>query len=217
MEQKDMKEKNNKKKKSEITNKKTKITHRIIRVIVKNVLYIYFKIIFRVKVVGKENIPKEGAFIMCGNHRSNYDAPLLYAYSTRHICFMAKEELFKMAIARWFAGVFDAFPVKRGKQDVEAIKNSLKVINKGEILAIFPEGSRNSDGKAKNGATFIALKTETPIIPVGIKGELKPFKKAVISFGKPLSFKEYASKKPDKQTLDKVSEILMNEITALTK
>ena len=57
MEQKDMKEKNNKKKKSEITNKKTKITHRIIRVIVKNVLYIYFKIIFRVKVVGKENIP----------------------------------------------------------------------------------------------------------------------------------------------------------------
>ena len=154
---------------------------------------------------------------MCGNHRSNYDPPLVYCCSNRHVCFMAKEELFKTAIARWLGRVFEVFPVKRGKQDVDAIKNALKIINKGEILGIFPEGSRHGDGKAKNGATYIALKTGTPIIPVGIKGELKPFKKAIVSFGKPLSFEEYQSKKPSKETLDKVSDTLMNEITALTK
>ena len=177
-------------------------------------------IVFRVKRVGKENVPKEGAYIMCANHRSNWDPPIIVSCTDRVMYIMAKEELFKNNFIRWFAKKCCVFPVKRGKMDIESMKFSLKILKEGEILMLFPEGTRNGlekNGKAQNGAAFMALRTGVPVIPVGIQGTMKPFHKVTLNYGKPLDFSEYKTSKPEKELLDKVSKEIMDNIIMLTK
>lgn len=193
---------------------------KVLRGVIKFLVYIFLRVFFRVEIIGKENILKEGACIFCGNHRSNWDPVFLVICTKRHMHFMAKEELFKNPIARFLASIFDIFPVSRGNKDLAAMKKSLQILNNGECLGIFPEGTRNGlekNGKAQNGAAFMCLRTETPIIPVGISGNFKPFSKVKVNYGKPIDFSMYYSKKPEKEVLDKVSSKLMNEIIALTK
>lgn len=191
----------------------------MIRTIVAKLIQIFCIIVFRVKKVGEENIAKEGAYILCANHRSNWDPPILVASTKRKMYVMAKEELFKNNFIRWFAKKCCVFPVKRGKMDLDSIKFSLKVLKEGQILMIFPEGTRNGmekNGRAQNGAAFMALKTGVPVIPVGIQGEMKPFHKVTLHYGKPLDFSEYKSNKPEKEVLDKVSKEIMDNIIMLT-
>ena len=192
----------------------------MVRKIVVALLRIFNLIVFRVKKVGEENIAKEGAYIMCANHRSNWDPPILVASTKRLNYIMAKEELFKNNFIKWFAKQCCVFPVKRGKKDLESIKFSLKVLKEGQILTLFPEGTRNGmekNGKAQNGAAFLALKTGVPVIPVGIQGEMKPFRKVKLNIGEPLDFSQYKSNKPEKEILDKVSKEIMDNIIMLTK
>ena len=191
----------------------------MIRTIVAKLIQIFCIIVFRVKKVGEENIAKEGAYILCANHRSNWDPPILVASTKRKMYVMAKEELFKNNFIRWFAKKCCVFPVKRGKMDLESMKFSLKILKEGQILMIFPEGTRNGmekNGRAQNGAAFMALRTGVPVIPVGIQGEMKPFHKVTLHYGKPLDFSEYKSNKPEKEVLDKVSKEIMDNIIMLT-
>ncbi|MBR1802807.1 MAG: 1-acyl-sn-glycerol-3-phosphate acyltransferase [Clostridia bacterium] len=112
------------------------------------------------------------------------------------------------------------FPVKRGGKDIESLKFSLKILKEGKILMIFPEGTRHGmakNGKAQNGAAFMALRAGVPVIPVGIQGEMKPFHKVKLNYGKPLDFSRYQSNKPEKEVLDKVSKEIMDNIIMLTK
>jgi len=178
------------------------------------------KIIFRVKVVGEENVPETGSYILCGNHIHALDAPALVVTAKRKIIFMAKAELLENKILAYLAKVFEIIPVKRGTADMDAIKSSMKAIKNGELLGLFPEGTRNGMAKnssIKGGAAFMALKTNTPVIPIGIQGSFKPFKKVVIRYGKPLDFSEYAVKsgKPEKEHLEIVTEKIMSEIVKL--
>ncbi|MGN1270354.1 MAG: lysophospholipid acyltransferase family protein [Clostridia bacterium] len=192
----------------------------MVRKIVVALLRIFNLIVFRVKKVGEENIAKEGAYIMCANHRSNWDPPILVASTKRLNYIMAKEELFKNNFIKWFAKQCCVFPVKRGKKDLESIKFSLKVLKEGQILTLFPEGTRNGmekNGKAQNGAAFLALKTGVPVIPVGIQGTMKPFHKVTLNYGKPLDYSEFKTAKPEKEVLDKVSKDIMDNIIMLTK
>ncbi len=176
-------------------------------------------IVFRVKKVGEENIKKEGAYIICANHRSNWDPPILVSSTKRLTYVMAKEELFKNNLIKWFAKKCCVFPVKRGKMDLESMKFALKILKDGQILVIFPEGTRNGlskNGRAQNGAAFMALRTGVPVIPVGVQGTLKPFHKIKLNYGKPLDFSEYKTNKPEKELLDKVSKEIMDNIIMLT-
>lgn len=178
------------------------------------------KILYRVKIIGEENIPETGSYILCGNHVHALDAPVIIVTAKRKIRFMAKEELQKNKIISFFAKVFEVIPVKRGTADLDAIKLSMKAIKDGDILGIFPEGTRNGMAKhssIKAGAAFMALKTNTPVIPVGIQGTFKPFTKVVINYGKPIDFSKYAVNKgkPDKEHLEIVSEKIMEEIVKL--
>lgn len=191
----------------------------MIRKIVVFLLRTFFLIVFRVKKVGQENIQKEGAYIICANHRSNWDPPILVSSIKRLSYIMAKEELFKNNFIKWIAKKCCVFPVKRGKMDIESMKFALKVLKDEQILVIFPEGTRNGmekNGKAQNGTAFMALRTGVPVIPVGIQGTLKPFHKVKLNFGKPLDFSEYKTNKPDKELLDKVSKEIMDNIIMLT-
>lgn len=187
----------------------------MIRVIVKFCVRIFTLILFRVKTYGQENIEKDKPYIMCANHTSNWDPPILYSATKREMYMMAKEELFKNKFIHWFANKVNVFPVKRGKQDVESIKKSLKVIKDNKILAIFPEGTRNGikkRGKIQNGPAYLAARSGAEVIPVRIEGSFKPFTKVKLYYGKPLDFSRYQSKKPEKETLDLISDEITKAI-----
>ena len=189
------------------------------RKIIKGFLHFLYIIVYRVKKVGEENIPKDGAYILCGNHVHALDAPAVVVCTKRKIDFLAKQELFKNPFLKWLGNMFDVIPVKREKQDIDSMKKCLAVLNKGGILGMFPEGTRkgmSKNVKVKNGAAFMALRTGVPVIPVGIQGNFKVFTKVKLNYGKPLDFSKYKSKTPEKETLDKVTSEIMENIIRLT-
>ncbi len=111
--------------------------------VVRGALYIWFKVVYRVEIKGLENIPKDGALIFCGNHRSYLDPPLMVATGKRDMKFLAKEELYENKFLAFLGWAFEAIPVKRDEKDVAAIKKSLKDLKEGKCIALFPEGTRN--------------------------------------------------------------------------
>ena len=116
--------------------------------------------------------------------------------------------------------MFDVIPVKRGKQDVDSMKKSLKVLNSGEGLGLFPEGTTRGlekGVKVKNGAAFMALRTGKPIVPVGVEVTKGPFPKIIVRYGKLLDYSEYQSRTPEKEVLDKVTTEMMEIIMDLAK
>lgn len=192
---------------------------KVCRGIVKGAIYAYCKIVYRMEIIGKENIPKEGAIIICGNHRSFLDPPLIEVTCGRYTRFLAKEELTKSKFLAFLGYVFDAILVKRDSKEVKALKESLQTLKNGECLALFPEGTRNGlekGEKVKDGAAFFAVRSGARVIPCGIKGGTKGNRKVTITYGKPLDFSEYKGSK-DKENLDKITEVIMNNILELAK
>ena len=190
------------------------------RSFVKTVIRTYLKILYRTKVVGKENIPLEGPVIYCGNHKSYLDPQLIVVTARRHVRFLAKDELGKNPLFNALGNLFDVIRVKRDSKDVTAVKETLKTLKHGEAIALFPEGTRNGlekGEKVKDGAAFFAIRTGAKVLPIGITGGDKLFKKAVIKYGKPLDFSDYKGKDKDKEVLDKVTDEIMNSITELAK
>ena len=197
------------------------ILKKIGRVIVRNAIYIYCKIVYKLQKIGKKNVPKEDAVLFCGNHRTYLDPPLIVVTAGRHMRFMAKEELAKNKFLAFLGVVFEAIYVKRDSKDITAMKEALKTLKNGGCIGLFPEGTRNglekNHGKLKNGAAYLALKTGAKIVPIGIQGDSKPFHKSIIVYGKPLDLSKYKDlKKIDEQVEDEVSELLKNEIVRLS-
>lgn len=195
------------------------IFKKIIRGIARSVVYIYCKIVYRFEIIGKENIPNDGPVIICGNHRTYLDPPLIILSSGRYVKFLAKEELKKNLFLKMLLTTFDVIFVKRDSKDVKALKESLQILKDGDCLALFPEGTRNGlekGEKAKDGAAFFAVRSGAPVIPCGIKGGEKGNRKVTITYGKPLDFSEYKGSK-DKEILDKVTDEIMNNIIELSK
>lgn len=151
----------------------------------------FFKLIYRTKYINPHNVPKEGAYIFAGNHISGVD-PIIMAVGQKHrnIHFMAKSELFKNPVLRWFFISIGAFPVDRGNSDKGAVRHFEELLSDGELMGIFIEGTRSKTGeflKPKSGAALIAYDTKTPVIPVcqtKIKG------RRVCHFGEPMTLEE---------------------------
>ena len=182
------------------------------------VLRAFYKIVYRIKIEGTENVPKEGAFVICGNHVDFVKVPVIVLFSPRKVNFIAKAELFNNPVLAWLGRLFDVIPVKRGKQDVDSMKKSLKVLNNGEGLGLFPEGTTRGlekGVKVKNGAAFMALRTGKPIVPVGVEVTKGPFSKIIVRYGKLLDYSEYQSRTPEKEVLDKVTTEMMDIIIDL--
>ena len=162
-------------------------------------------------------MPKEGAYILCANHINYLDAAAIVLFNKRKVNFVAKEDLFTHGILMWLGHLFDAIPIKRDMQDIEAMKRCLKVLKNGELLGIFPEGTRKGmekNMKAKNGAAYMAIKSNVKVIPVGIHGTFKPFSKVYINYGEPIDLSEY---KNNKDKLDEATDKIMDNIVMLTK
>lgn len=185
----------------------------------KAIYYIFYKLVYRIKKVNEKNIPKDGAYIICANHVNMLDALAVVCSCKRNVRFICKESMFKNKILCWALKLADTIPLNREKNDIESMKRSLKALKNGDILGVFPEGTRKGmekNLKAKSGAAFFSLKTGTKVIPLGIQGSFKPFTKVKLVFGEPLDFSEYYGKEKDKEALEKVTNIIMDNIVMLT-
>lgn len=185
-------------------------------------LILLFSIVFRWKVRGRENIPATGKVIMASNHCSNADPLLIGAAASRRVRFLAKEELFSPS---WFGNILKflgTIPVKRGVGDRAAIKMALDILAAGSAFIMFPEGTRSKSGqlgKAQPGIAMIAIKSQTPVIPVAITGTFRFFRKGnrfpqfTVSFGKPILPPECSHL--SKEVMADFGQKLMEEIAIL--
>lgn len=190
----------------------------VLKAIVRGAIFAYCKIVHRAKIEGIENVPKEGALIFCGNHRTFLDPPLIVATCKRDTHFLAKEELYKSKFLSFLGWVFEAIAVKRDTKDISAVKSSIKYLKKGESIALFPEGTRNGlekGEKVKDGAAFFAIRTGAKVLPVGISGKKGIFSKVTIRYGKPLDYSQYKKAEDEKQALEEVTQDIMKNILEL--
>ena len=130
------------------------------------------KIFGRWQVIGSENIPRKGGVLLCANHVSYIDPPALGAGLSRRVHFMAKEPLFRVPVIGFLIKRVGAFPVRQHTADRTALKKAIELLRNGEVVAIFPEGTRNFNPKEllppEPGAGMIALKSKVPVIPVAL-------------------------------------------------
>ena len=190
------------------------------RAVIKALIHAFYVVVYRIKKVNFENLPQEGPVIICANHLNYLDALGLVTAINRKVYFVAKEDLFNNGFFNWLAHVFDVIPIKRGMRDMDAMKRCLTILKNGEVLGIFPEGTRRGlerNIKVPNGTAYMAIKTNTQVVPVGIKGSFKPFTRVTLNFGKPIDFSKYNSKNPGKDDLDMATKEIMDNIIMLTK
>lgn len=174
-----------------------------------NVLTVVCKLLFFVRVEGRENIP-EGACVIMGNHRAWID-PFCLAMCARdrEIRFMGKKELWGNKVFAWIAKQVRGVPVDRGNADMASIRMSMTVLKAGHTLGIFPEGTRTKgDGMMplQGGASLLALRSKCPVVPVYIDGEYKLFRPVVVRVGKPVQMDDLLAGRINKDTCDVLSD-----------
>src|SRR5579859_1956986 len=172
------------------------------------------------RVIGRENVPKEGAFIIASNHLSWMDVPLVPSFIKRKVVYMAKEELFYGKVG-WIVRLLGAFPVKRGEADRQSLRAADTQLKAGKIFMIFPEGTRSKTrqlGKGHVGLGMIALRAGVPVVPVAIWGSEYTFKKlrppVTISYGKPLLLAP-KGKKIIREDIEEATTEVMRAIAAM--
>ncbi|ARI55706.1 MULTISPECIES: lysophospholipid acyltransferase family protein [unclassified Streptomyces] len=193
------------------------------------------RVLFRPRIEGLENIPEEGAAIVAGNHLSFSDHFLMPAILKRRITFLAKAEYFtgpgiKGRLTAFFFRSAGQIPVDRSGKDAgrAAIREGLGVLGKGELLGIYPEGTRSHDGrlyKGKVGVAVMAITARVPVIPCAMVGtfEIQPpgqvvpkIKRVAIRFGEPLDFSRYAGMENQKAAIRAVTDEIMYAILELS-
>ncbi len=191
-------------------------------------LRVVFDMFFRGEVVGQENLPKSGGFLLAANHASFLDPPLIGCQISRQIVFFARKTLWNGRLASWWFDTVRTIPVDRdGGQDVSAIKRVLKAIKEERGLILFPEGTRTLNGQLqapKPGVGFIAVKTQVPVIPVRIFGSFEAFGKGrplrlgtpvTVVFGRPLPPAIYDEPTAGKERAQIASDRIMAAIARL--
>jgi 1-acyl-sn-glycerol-3-phosphate acyltransferase len=171
-------------------------------VFIRTLLYIPAKLIFRVRVRGRENEPRriEGPYLVCANHQTVLDVVFL-ALALRHQQphFMAKEGVFRVPVLRRLVKWLGAFPVARGRADVGAVKHSINLLKSGRTVGIFPQGTRCAgkdlrDCRVKAGAGLITSHTGAQVLPVYIdmkEHKWKFFRRVTVVIGEPIPFESF--------------------------
>jgi len=147
-----------------------RVTYRVLRFLLRLIM----RAAFRIEVFGRENLPATGGFVLApGGHRSILDTPAVSLAGPRVLRYMGAENYFKIPGLGWFLRAMGGFPVERAATDRQALRLAEWVLNNGEPLAVFPEGTRQQGPliqPLKEGAAFLACRTGVPIVPVGIGG-----------------------------------------------
>lgn len=193
------------------------------------------RLIWRPTVIGLENLPKNGPFILAANHLSFADSLMLPLVVPRQVAFLAKAEYFtgkglKGALMRWTFTALGQIPVERGKGRAagQALDTALEVLQSGGAFGIYPEGTRSRDGQLHRGhvgVARLALTSGAPVIPVGLIGtdRLQPVGKKIprirpvtIHFGTPLDFRRYDGMNESLPILRSVTDEIMYQIMELS-
>ncbi len=180
--------------------------------IVRPIISVLFKFLYTPKIIGKENIPKDGKIILAGNHTNNFDCLLLMSSTKRCIHFLAKDELWK-GIKKIIFGNMGLIPVNRRMKDHNALTVAEEYLNNEKVIGIFPEGTTEKEvGKMlpfKMGVIKMAKDTNTQIVPFSITGSYKLFSKDLtLKFGNTISITN-DNLESEKKKLEKTIEQLM--------
>lgn len=158
-----------------------------------------FRLLFRLRAIGLENLPQTGPVLICANHQSHLDPPLIGSTSARRMNFLAKKQLFDFPPLRWMISFLDSIPIDREGISAGGIKETLKRLRRNEMVLMFPEGTRSPDGEMKEvlpGFCALVKRTGAAVVPVGIQGSWeawprtrkfpRPGVKIVLVFGRPI-------------------------------
>ena len=175
---------------------------------------VVFKLLWRFKADGAENVPRTGPVIVASNHLSYLDPVALGIGLPRMVTYLAKKELFEMPVLSFFVRGCGAYPLDREAGGVAAVRAALRVLKEGRCVGIFPEGTRNLSGAApeKGGAAFLAALSGAPVVPAAITGtkDAKRFSQIRVVYGKPMVITR--NRKADGDDLEKWTAEIMRSI-----
>jgi 1-acyl-sn-glycerol-3-phosphate acyltransferase len=188
----------------------------------------YVRVVYRVRVHGREHVPKTEPYIIAPAHRSMLDIPLAGAITTRRIRFMGKAPLFRVPVLGTIFRALGGFPVERDGSDFGPLRDSLRILDTGEPLVVYPEGTRQRGRKIaplQAGAAYLAAKANVPIVPVGIagaeetfrtrRGWLPGFGRIIVVVGEPIPPPVRASSVVKRTAVDDLSETLRDRLQNL--
>lgn len=178
-------------------------------------------LIFPYKIINKNSLPKNKGIILCCNHISYIDPLyLILGQPKHHILFMAKAELLKIPVLGFILKKVGVFGVKRGTGDSSALNKAAEIINNGQVLGIFPEGTRSKTGeplRPRSGAAVLAQRTGADIMPAAVicKGRVRPFKRVTVVFGDIIKNEELGLNEDNPSTIKAASKKIMDSIIKL--
>lgn len=186
--------------------------------VIRGIVRVILKFIYKIEVVGKENIKKDGNLILSSNHTHVLDPVTLAIIFPRQIHFMAKKELFKNKILSYVITKLGAFPINREETDLSAIKMALRVLKQEKVLGVFPEGTRVKEfdlENVKSGTALLSVKSKSPVQPVYIEGNYKIFSRIKVYIGKPIEFSDYYEKRLNNEEYTLLSEEILKTIYSI--
>lgn len=178
--------------------------------------------LYRIDARGTENIP-EGGIILASNHTAFSDVLIISAAANRQVRYMAKKELFRIPLLKQLITALGAYPVDRGGADVGSIKKTIAMLESGELIGIFPQGTRQGKKdprttEVKGGIGMIAYHTKSPVLPVFISNsrmKTAMFRKNTVTFGKVIPFEELGFEKGGAKEYSRCAETVFREVCAL--
>lgn len=179
-----------------------------------SIVSVLVKLIYRVKINGIENLKDDQPFIISANHIHIFDPVILATLTKRQIFFLSKKELFEKKLFAKFFGKLGVIPIDRDNTDIKAIKSCFRVIRAGNILGIFPEGTRVKTvdiNNMKKGVALIALKSKVNILPIHIEGTYRIFSKITVDIYPMIEINNFENME-DSEAIDKLTEELFNQI-----
>lgn len=184
--------------------------------------WIPLKIIYPTRVIGRHNVPKQGKCILSPNHQTLNDPIIIFGNIHRKFNYMAKAPLFEKKAMNWFLRKMGAYPVHHQKNDITAVKHTLKLLKDNEPIVIFPEGMRiksSESNEIKHGVANFAIKTKTPIVPAVFVKKTNAFTPNTLIIGKPFDLSAMPEFQGglDHEKLDKAGAIISKEIYTLKR
>jgi 1-acyl-sn-glycerol-3-phosphate acyltransferase len=199
--------------------------------VTKLILAPLLRLFFRVRTEGVEHVPAQGAAVLAANHLSFCDSFFLPLVLPRRLTYLAKAEYFDDWKVAWFFRAVGQIPVRRGAgaEWRRSLETAVEVLGQGQLLGIYPEGTRSKDGRLHRGHTgvaLVALRAGVPVVPVGIRGTqevqpvgartLRPFRRVTIRIGPPLDFSRFAGRDDERVVLRRVTDEVMAAIQQLS-